>query len=324
MRSSKGRIVRVVGFVLVCCLVTGALNFGLKQYNIARVNVHRITERKYDDIFIGTSHGLSAINPDVVDQKTGRKSTNICMPDEYLIDSYFLVKEACRKQKPKRVIYELDAAYWSTSQNKGSNAVYIYKEFPMSAVKLEYFWAKIMDMDARVTLAPWYYYRNQAGNIRDTIRTKLSDAYRNYEVGPLNTGVQNYTDEGYMYQIADPDGDKGTSNIILWDEEQVQEETKKYFHKLVELCRDEGIELVVITTPVPQETLDLYPQVYEAAHKYYTALMEAYQVPYYDFNYLPLNGFDRGLRNYLDYEGHMYGESGDRFSEVLGEYLRVE
>ena len=79
---------------------------------------------------------------------------------------------------------------------------------------------------------------------------------------------------------------------------------------------------MVITTPVPQETLDLYGDVFEEAHRYYTELMEAYDVPYYDFNYLPLDDFDRGIRNYLDYEGHMYGESGNQFSRVLGTYLK--
>ena len=137
------KVIKTLGFIVVCCVLTGLLNFGLLQYNIARVNVHRIMTQKYNDIFVGTSHGLSAINPEIVDQVTGRKSTNICMPDEHIIDSYFLVKEACRFHKPKRIIYELDPSYWSTKQNDGVNSVYIYKEFPFSKVKMEYFNQKI-------------------------------------------------------------------------------------------------------------------------------------------------------------------------------------
>lgn len=110
------REMRAAVFILGCIGMTVLLNFVLLQYNIARVNVHRIGTQEYDDIFVGTSHGLSAINPEVVDKVTGRKSTNICMPDEHIIDTYFLVKEACRKQKPKRIIYELDPAYWCTKQ----------------------------------------------------------------------------------------------------------------------------------------------------------------------------------------------------------------
>lgn len=317
-----GRIIRAAGFLACCCVLTGVLNFGLQQYNIARVNVHRITTREYDDIFIGTSHGLSAINPEIIDRKTGRKSTNICMPDEHLIDSYFLVKEACRKQKPKRIIYELDYSYWSTRQNHGANSVYIYKEFPISLVKAEYFLNKIAAMDIRVTLAPWHYYRNCAADIAETVRLKCSNAYKNYDVGPLNTAAQQYTDEGYMYQIHDPEGDKGSTEIILWNRDKIQEAEKKYFGKLVRFCKDKGMELVVITTPVPQETLEMYQETFDEAHEYYTELMERYQIPYYDFNNLEMEGFDKSLRGYLDYEGHMSGELGNQFSEILGDYLK--
>lgn len=316
------KVIKTLGFIVVCCVLTGLLNFGLLQYNIARVNVHRITTQKYDDIFVGTSHGLSAINPKIVDQVTGRKSTNICMPDEHIIDSYFLVKEACRFHKPKRIIYELDPSYWSTRQNDGANSVYIYKEFPLSKVKMEYFNQKIKNMDARVTLAPWFYYRNKISQFVDTLRMKLSEPYKNYDVEPLNSGVQQYTKEGYMYQEANPNADKGSSNIILWNQDKILEVEKKYFLKLVNFCKEKKIGLVVITTPVPQETLELYSQTFEKAHEYYNKMMEKYQVRFYDFNFIKLNGFNRSIKGYLDYEGHMSGELGNEFSQRLGNFLQ--
>lgn len=317
-RHSK---IRVLVFIALCFVLTGLLNFGLLQYNIARVNVHRITTQKYDDIFVGTSHGLSAINPEIVDQVTGRKSTNICMPDEHIIDSYFLVKEACRKQKPKRIIYELDPSYWSTRQNDGANSVYIYKEFPLSKVKMEYFNEKIRNMDARVTLAPWFYYRNKVSEFDDTIQLKLSKAYKDYEVDPLNVGAQRYTPEGYMYQDSDPEADKGSPDIILWNKDKVLDVEKEYFLELVNFCEKEGIELVAITTPVPQETLDMHFGTFKEAHEYYEKLMEKHHVPYYDFNFIELEGFNKSIQGYLDYEGHMSGETGNEFSKKMGDFL---
>lgn len=319
MRSSK--VLKSVVFGVCCIVLSAVLDFLLEQYNIARVNVHRIGEKRYDDIFIGTSHGLSAINPEVVDKVTGRKSTNLCMPDEYLIDSYFLIKEACRNQKPKRVIYELDPSYWCTKQNKGSNSVYIYKEFPKSLVKAEYFMSKIKEMDIRVALTPWFYYRNCVSKIKDTVQLKLSDAYKNYEVAPLNSGAQVYTEEGYMYQAVTPGSDRGSQEIVLWEEEDVQDTKKRFFRKLVKLCKEEGIELVVITTPVPRETLEKYREVFEESNRYYMKKMEKYDVPYYDYNFMNLEGIDKSVNNYVDYEGHMSGDLGNQFSERLGKDL---
>ena len=318
------KVIKTLGFIVVCCVLTGLLNFGLLQYNIARVNVHRIMTQKYDDIFVGTSHGLSAINPEIVDQVTGRKSTNICMPDEHIIDSYFLVKEACRFHKPKRIIYELDPSYWSTKQNDGVNSVYIYKELPLSKVKMEYFNQKIKNMDARVTLVPWFYYRNKIPQFFNTLKMKLSEPYKNYDVEPLNSGAQQYTKEGYMYQVADPNADKGSPNIILWNRDKILEVEKKYFFKLVNFCKGKGIEFVVITTPVPQETLELHSQTFKKSHEYYKKMMEKHKIPFYDFNFINLNGFNRSIKGYLDYEGHMSGKLGNEFSKRLGGFLQSE
>lgn len=317
----KYKKVKVLTFLAICIAITGILNYGLLQYNIARVNVHRISTQKYDDIFVGTSHGLSAINPEIVDKVTGRKSTNICMPDEHLIDTYFLVKEACRFHKPKRIIYELDPSYWSTRQNNGANSVYIYKEFPFSEVKTEYFDKKIKNMDARVTLAPWFYYRNKISEIGKTVKLKSGNEYKNYEVEPLNIGAQRYTREGYMYQDLDPKADKGSPDIILLDKNKILDVEKEYFLKLVEFCRKRKIEIAVIITPVPQETLNLYMQNFKKAHIYYKEMMERLRIPFYDFNFIELDGFNKSIQKYLDYEGHMSGELGNEFSKKLGEFL---
>ncbi len=55
------KVIKTLGFIVVCCVLTGLLNFGLLQYNIARVNVHRITTQKYDDILVGRRMALALL-----------------------------------------------------------------------------------------------------------------------------------------------------------------------------------------------------------------------------------------------------------------------
>ncbi|MDD3137474.1 MAG: hypothetical protein PHX08_00665 [Lachnospiraceae bacterium] len=323
MRNSKKLMVALL-FIGVSIVVTGVLNYMLLPNSIARVKLHNLRTNKYDDIIIGTSHGLSTINPEVMDEKTGRKSTNLCLPDEHLIDSYYLVKEACRTNKPTRVIYELDPSYWSTPQNNGANSVYIYQNYPMSTVKLEYFKAKIMEMDWRVTLAPWFYYRDQYKSIVKNVKMKTSEAYKKYSAKALSTGGQQYNAEGYMYQIVTSETNKGTLNFILWDKRNIQSVEKKYFKKLVSLCKKEGMELVVITTPVPKETMEKYPEAYKSANEYFTKIMKSYGLKYKNFNCVRSEKEQKGLKDYVDYEGHMTGEAGNEFSATLGNYLKKQ
>ena len=50
--------------------------------------------------------------------------------------------------------------------------------------------------------------------------------------------------------------------------------------------------------------------------------MEKHRVPFYDFNFIKLNGFNRSIKGYLDYEGHMSGKLGNEFSKRLGDFLQ--
>lgn len=323
MRNSKKILFGLV-FTTIIVGFTLILNYLLVPNSIVRVQLHNLRSQKYDDIFVGTSHGLSAINPEIVDEKTGRNSINLCWPDEHLIDSYYIIKEACRVNKPSRIIYELDSSYWSTPQNKGANAVYIYNHFPNSKVKMEYYFDKILEMDMRVTLAPWFYYRNEYKNIPHNLTMKRSKEYQQYNVSSLEMNkAQVYNQDGFLYQTVVPETDRGNLNFIMWDEKKIQDIELQYFKKIVKYCKEQKIELIAITTPVSRETLEKYPHVYESANRYFTQLMSTWNVEYYNFNTLSDEQLDRSVMGYVDYEGHLSGELGNKFSAILGKILRT-
>ena len=100
-----------------------------------------------------------------------------------------------------------------------------------------------------------------------------------------------------------------------------KKERKDYFEKMAAFCK-RRIELIAVTLPVPQDTLDAYPKVYQQSHEYYSQLLKEHGITYYDFNYIDEEGIDRSLENYYDYDGHMYGDYAEKFSSVLGKYLK--
>lgn len=296
----------------------------LVPYNYIRVDVHNIQNNKYDDLYIGTSHGKAGINPLVVDQVTGRKSTNLCLGGEYLEDSYYLVKEAARHHKPKRVIYEVDPGYWVTKPSQNTDYNLIYREFPFSTVKMEYYFAKNLSADFRNTLFPWYACRNQYTAVPAIIKTKLSEEYRKYGTETFRSFNQSYEPEGFIH-INEVEGvPKSKENLILWDKEKVYKGNLKYFDKLAKYCKKNEIELIAITTPIPSETLNEYASCYEDANKYFSKLMKKHNIPYYNFNYIEDEKIERNLEDFNDYDGHMYGETADKFSRILGDYLKKE
>ena len=323
MKSKKRfKIIRIILFLAICAVLSGCLNWITMPPNVVWMNLHKVKEEgPFDYLFIGTSHGQYGISPGKVDEVTGKKSFNLCMADEYPVDTYYLMKDACRKQKPEKIIYELDPSYWILDQRLGSTSIFFYKEFPWSLNKAEYFANKIMELEFRGTLFPWSYYKNNLLLAKETAKKKLSPAYQSHDPKILDVPGGHYADRGFLYQDKVEGADKGTFNNVPWDEGQIRPAALAYFRKMVRFCKEEGIELEVITLPVPADTIANMPDSFRQSDAYFKALTKKYQVPYKNFNFDDGLNIDRSMEGYWDYDGHMYGEEAERFSAELGKYL---
>ena len=319
----KNHIIRMIIFVILCVILSCCLSWVTMPPNVIWLNLHELKEDgPYDYLFVGTSHGQYGISPQVVDQVTGRNSFNLCMANEYPVDTYYLIKEACRQQKPKKIIYELDPSYWITDQNMGTVAGMFYKEMPWSMNKLQYLGDKIIKLDYRQTIFPWSYYKNLLPQAPQTIRKKLSAEYRQYDPAILDIPGGHYGGDGFIYQDKVEGAEKGTFNNVPWNEEQLRPEAEEYFEKILYYCKKENIELEVITLPVPAETYANTTESYQQSDRYFTELMQQYRIPYHNFIFDSALAFDRSIDNYWDYDGHMYGDAAEQFSLELGNYLK--
>lgn len=308
-------------FITVILCINEILMLALKPYTCFRNDMHKLETNQYDDLFVGTSHGKAGITPEIVDKITGEKSLNLCLGGEEVQDSYYIIKEACRVNKPKKIIYELDPGYWVSTATLGPEYRTVYDELPMSEVKAEHYLDKIWNVDFRTTLFPWYLYRKGIRGAGARFTSKFSHAYQNYDDSFYNEPSQAYTSQGQI-RIHRSDTLKTEANLILWDEKKLKSDAVKSFEKIVKLCKENNIKLTVVTTPVPQETLEKYQDNFENANKFFTSLMEKEGVEYYNYNYQEISGFDRSLNGFSDYEGHMYEEQSDVFSEEIGKIVK--
>lgn len=308
-------------FVAVFVGINELLNYVLYPYTYTRADVHHLAASEYEDVLVGTSHGKCGLDPQVLEEVTGHKTINVCQGGEYPLDVYYLVREAARNKKVSRVIYELDPGYWAVEPEQTADYITFYKEFPWSRVKLEYFKDKMLQVDFRTTLFPWYLYRNQIGRIPEIVKQKQSDVYKNYGVEPFASQVQEYREDGFIVRHPAPGDRSAWQTAPLWRPENLRKEAVDAFEKLWKFCREEGIELDVVMMPIPQVTYEKYQKEYDAAIRYFTEFMEERQVP--AFNYLDdlRSEVPRELEMYGDYEGHMYAETAAKFSRFFAEEL---
>lgn len=142
MHNFKKIIYPIVFIILILCM-NQILMLAVSPYTEFRNDMHKLETNQYDTLYIGTSHGKAGLNPNVIDEITGGRSLNMCLGGEEMVDSYYIVKEACRVNKPQKVVYELDPGYWAMKVALSPEYLTIYDEFPVSNVKAEYYMDKV-------------------------------------------------------------------------------------------------------------------------------------------------------------------------------------
>ena len=104
------------------------LDLALYPCTFMRNDVHAVVTQQFDDIIVGTSHGKMDIDPEVMQEVTGRSGHNLCVGGEYGIDAYYLTKLIKEKQNPKRIIYEVDPGYFVSEKEEGNNYLLFYQK----------------------------------------------------------------------------------------------------------------------------------------------------------------------------------------------------
>ncbi len=306
--SKKLKIIYTVIFVALFLFLNEILLWGLKDDVFMRINVKRGCENQYEDIILGTSQSRAGINPSKVEEVTGRKTANLSIPLSSPLDNYYFLKQICASgHKPKRVVYELDPYYLSDA--KAGGHYYIY---PNGPVKLEYFLAA-MKNDWRITLSPWVFQLGNYYHMLEVAKGKWDFLHDQYD--------HNYN--GFVYYGDDvPFTDKVTTDR----EFNVTSSADQYLRKMYAFCQAQEIDFVLIQMPVSDDIYKNAEKTYRSgADSYMKEVAEELDIPYWNFNLLLSTELNLRLEgNFIDTEGHMYGQMADRFSEILGLYMLKE
>jgi len=320
MRNSKKRgWIAAVIFLAAFLAIDALLCYLLIPNTYARISIHYMETEKSQDVFVGTSRGACGIDPDKVDSITGRTSVNLCLGAAFPTDYLYLIKEARRTGSAKRVIYELDASYYVVPDYQGIQDPFIMNAMPFSSVKLEYYMDKNLGDDFRIGLFPWMFHRNGLASLKSSLEDKLSADYKNYTPPVDASGT--YHSDGFLYYNRITEGWDKEQNYLEFNESEIRADRVQALIQMIQYCKANNIELITVTLPVPEDSLNTRSEDYQKADAYFRNIMDTYGVEYLNFEYLN-TGFDNNLDGFRDYEGHMWGDTAEEFSSILGEYLK--
>ena len=314
------KIIKTIIVLGVCAALLVGIDMALYPCTFMRNDIHAAVTNPYDDIILGTSHGMTDIDPAVMKDITGRTGHNMCVGGEYEIDAYYIAKLIAEKQKPTRIIYEVDPGYFVSEKEEGNNYLLFYHEFPFSKAKLEYFWNSIAKCNFRTILFPWYEYSlsYEVPKVKDTFTQKVTG---DYDVSHLKSDTQEYHESGFIERYPVDVTKLKKSEPKLYEEGKVNQQNMEYLQKLIELCKANDIEFVAVSTPIPIDTLRDYSDNYNAAWKYFGQFFEEQGEEYVNFNTQYFKAFTHELKAYTDYDGHMNGDAARAYSKVLAQVL---
>ncbi len=318
MVKSKIKItIKLVLFVIVICTCVSMVNEWMKpKYYYTEdwpstntyMDFYKLERNTVDVLFFGSSHAVSSFNPQVIYDDYGITSYNLGSEQQSLLVTYFWLREALKYQSPKAIVLD------TYTFHKYRDA-YIYNNMNCSEESVR----KAMDS---MRFSPLKVEASMAIEKVDPTHIGLSFLLLNirYHSRWTSLGENDYTEneminhggiKGFSALNGTEPGKKEVtfkdSDLSTAEAEPMVEIADEYLDKIVELCKKEGIELILVNIPCG-ESINRYKTTKEFADKN--------NLPYYDLN-------EEKLYNDIGYnaEKYRYGHPNYLGAEVISRFI---
>jgi len=261
----------------------------------------------YDEVvFLGDCEVYEAFSPAVLWKEYGITSRVCGTPQQLMWHSYAILEEVLKSSSPRVVVLGVYGLIYDEPQNEAYNRM-VFDHLPASRAKWQVLRDAMTDGESLASyMFPLLRYHDRWSELSWRDVTMLFE-----EQGPVSV-------RGYLMQTAVVPGDAPSHEGALPPRDGAfGGMALDYFERIVSLCREKGIELVLIKAPADSWR---YPWHDEYEQKV-IALAEQYGLPYYNF----LNDFDEiGLDFSTDtYDAglHLNVYGAEKLTAYFGEIL---
>lgn len=287
-----------------------------------------IEENTLDVLCMGSSHGYSSFQPNTLWNEFGLTSYVLCSQRQTPTTTYYLLQEALKYQKPKVLFLETYYFFYSGKYTDEAALRLAIDGIPLDEVKYRMIQDVLQGHSLKDKLSyyiPFLKYHGRWDELNDT------DFHsKEYLKGSIfDFGV---------YQMEEPE--------LPAEGRELPEVVSEYFEKIVKLCEDNDIELVLFTAPYGYKdnlegymskqkisvTLESYLDNLDIPYLYLQKTNEAgidYAADFRDYAHLNTNGavkVTRYLGNYLaanfDMPDHRQDEAYQSWQEDYEEFQR--
>lgn len=277
MRNFKKALLSVLWVLLWFSLLVGAVTapyYLNGPYNYQDGRVRRDLAGEFDLLVSSASQGLRAIDPLALDDALGCRSYDLGTPLQTMYGRYLFLERELERNPVSTVIIELsyDAMARSYEDHGFEGSVYQLGRSDSVGQWLDYFihqvppgdWVKLLYDTLDRGVFTW----------KELVKNGPYTPFQ-YETHGFFPGLEGTPMPSADRYEADYHKEALPTNV--------EEENLYYLDRCLELCRDRGIEVVMIATPLSEYKLwscDGFDEIL-ATHR---AVARRWNVPFYDFN----------------------------------------
>ncbi|MDM8313053.1 MAG: hypothetical protein SO128_13880 [Clostridium cadaveris] len=210
-------IIKPVAFVGIFLIILGSLSPFFRQV-ISKKAIEIEPQNTIDYLIIGDSEATTSISPMEIWNKHGFTGYNLGAPAQRLQETYYSLKNALKNQKPQVVLLETNATCRAFGVNGEINKLFgsIFKN----------------NFEVYKNHNKWKEFNSQNDSEKSKrIRTNILRGFR------YDEKIEPYTKGPYVRE---------TDAV-----EKIPKVPMYYLNKIVELCKENDIQLILYTVPSP-------------------------------------------------------------------------
>lgn len=336
MHNSKKAWVRVIIFIVLFIIINNFLIFIIcPKGNYSRstiLEMYSETEN-IDVVFSGSSYSIKGINPYIMDEQLENNTFCYGFSAQIYIGTYYSLKELFKYHKPKTVILNTDLE--SYTREKEDIMAYIPNFLYMkpSFDKFKFYLDSSEQGGSYISklfLWPEYHVKSLK-EIPNNIKAKLDPNYVNY---PQEEQLEDYKNKKYGYigkgfVNVDPNDPKNVLNDNKLgkmerkstDLSKIKESNVEYFKKIVDLCKENDSELILVHFPLPTYRIFNENNYFKFDEEIYSIAKEN-GIEYYNYNLTKPELFKSKTEYFQDY-AHLNANGAEVFSKSFAKFLKL-
>lgn len=312
----------VIDKILVYVLVDDA-------ENEIRYAMHEFYEQEnIDSLFLGSSLVFCGYDPRILDEVWDENTYLAATPVQKIDGGYYLLKEAIKKNDIKTVYIDMFYRHFRDvpEERKEEHMEYIY----CITDYMDNNWNRfefLLTASGNDRYINSFFIPSRYGNhlldikrFERVIKAKRNDSYISYEKpdGFYKGAMFNPGSEGNPNLV----GSLDKHNFAVIEEEIISQYSLDCLNKMVKLCKEEGIRLVLVATPIT----DLFIKAvgnYDVYYNYIKEYAKQNEIEYYDFNLCKKDILNFERKDFLD-TIHLSGVGNEKYTKVFADIMLID